>query len=42
VIGGAINGEAAITVEVQKTGDEPYLSQVIAMVKHSRPPPVGV
>jgi Cu2+-exporting ATPase len=33
VIGGAVNGEAALTVEVQKTGDETYLSQVIAMVR---------
>jgi len=39
VIGGAINGEAAITVEVRKTGDETYLAQVIEMVRqaqHSR------
>jgi Cu2+-exporting ATPase len=36
VIGGAVNGEAAITVEVQKTGDETYLSQVIAMVKQAQ------
>ncbi len=28
VIAGAVNGEAALTVEVQKTGDEIYLSQV--------------
>jgi Cu2+-exporting ATPase len=32
VIGGAVNGEAVITVEVGKTGDETYLSQVITMV----------
>jgi Cu2+-exporting ATPase len=36
VIGGAVNGEAAITVEVQKTGDETYLSQVIAMVRQAQ------
>src|SRR5262249_10501315 len=30
------NGEAAITVEVQKTGDETYLSQVIAMVRQAQ------
>ena len=33
VIGGAVNGEAAITVEVSKTGDETYLAQVIEMVR---------
>jgi P-type Cu2+ transporter len=36
VIGGAVNGEAAITVEVQKTGDETYLAQVIAMVRQAQ------
>ncbi len=36
VIGGAVNGEAAITVEVSKTGDETYLSQVIAMVRQAQ------
>ncbi len=36
VIGGAINGEAAITVEVQKTGDETYLSQVVEMVRRAQ------
>ena len=36
VIGGAVNGEAAITVEVQKTGDETYLSQVITMVRQAQ------
>jgi len=33
VIGGAINGEGSITVEVHKTGDETYLAQVIALVQ---------
>jgi len=33
VIGGAVNDEAAITVEVSKTGDETYLAQVIEMVR---------
>jgi len=33
VIGGAVNGEATITVEVQKTGDETYFAQVITMVR---------
>jgi Cu2+-exporting ATPase len=36
VIGGSVNGEAAITVEVRKTGDETYLSQVIAMVRQAQ------
>jgi P-type Cu2+ transporter len=36
VIGGAINGEAAIIIEVQKTGDETYLSQVITMVRQAQ------
>lgn len=38
-IGGAINGEGALTVEIQKTGKETYLSQVIELVRqaqHSR------
>jgi Cu2+-exporting ATPase len=33
VIGGAVNGEGAITIEVKATGEATYLSQVIAMVK---------
>ncbi len=33
VIGGSVNGEASITVEVHKTGDETYLAQVIEMVR---------
>ena len=36
VIGGSINGEGALTVEVQKTGDEGYLSQVITMVEEAQ------
>ncbi len=36
VIGGAVNGESAITVEVQKTGEETYLFQVIDMVRQSQ------
>jgi Cu2+-exporting ATPase len=36
VIGGAVNGESSITVEVQKTGDETYLSQVVAMVEEAQ------
>jgi len=36
VIGGAINGESALTVEVQKTGAASYLSQMIALVKEAQ------
>jgi Cu2+-exporting ATPase len=36
VIGGAINGESAITVEVQKTGGETYLAQVIELVRRAQ------
>ncbi len=32
-VGGAVNGEGAVTLELQKTGDQTYLSQVIALVK---------
>jgi Cu2+-exporting ATPase len=36
VIGGSINGEGAISVEVQKTGSETYLSQVIELVRQAQ------
>nr|WP_298685042.1 copper-translocating P-type ATPase [uncultured Methanomethylovorans sp.] len=36
VIGGAINGEGAITIEVKKTGAESFLSQVVALVKEAQ------
>ena len=36
VIAAAINGEAAVTVEVQKTGDETYLAQVIELVRRAQ------
>jgi len=36
VIGGSINGESAITVEVKKVGDETYLSQVVNMVQEAQ------
>jgi Cu2+-exporting ATPase len=36
VIGGAINGEAAVTVEVRKTGDKTYLSQTIQLVRQAQ------
>ncbi|RJR09723.1 copper-translocating P-type ATPase [Candidatus Parcubacteria bacterium] len=35
-IGGSINGEGSITISVQKTGDETYLSQVINLVKEAQ------
>lgn len=35
-IGGAVNGEAAVTIEVEKTGDETYLSQVIHLVREAQ------
>ena len=36
VIGGAINGEAAFTFEVKKTGEETYLAQVIELVRQAQ------
>lgn len=36
VIGGAINEEGSITVKVTKTGDESFLSQVIALVEDAQ------
>lgn len=36
VIGGAVNGEAAFTLEVRKTGEETYLSQVIDLVRQAQ------
>jgi Cu2+-exporting ATPase len=36
VVGGAVNGESAVTVIVRKTGDETYLSQAIALVKQAQ------
>lgn len=36
VIGGSINGEGSITVEVKKTGKETYLNQVIELVSQSQ------
>ena len=35
-IGGSVNGEGAITVEVRKTGDQTYLAQVIEMVRKAQ------
>ena len=36
VIGGSINGEGAITVQIAKTGKDTYLSQVIDMVSQAQ------
>ncbi len=36
VIAAAINGEAALTVEVQETGDQTYLARVIALVRRAQ------
>lgn len=35
-VGGSVNGEGAVTLEVRKTGDQTYLSQVIDMVKRAQ------
>lgn len=36
VIGGAVNGEGALTLEIKKTGGETYLAQVIEMVRRAQ------
>lgn len=36
VIGGSVNGEGAITVEIRKTGGETYLAQVMEMVRRAQ------
>lgn len=36
VIGGSINGEGSIKIEVEKTGDETFLSQVVKLVKEAQ------
>ncbi len=36
VIGGSVNGEGAITFEVQRTGEETYLAQVIELVRQAQ------
>lgn len=36
VIGGSINGEGSMVVEVEKTGHDSYLSQVIKLVKEAQ------
>ena len=36
IIGGAVNGEGAITIEVRRTGADTYLSQVIELVRKAQ------
>lgn len=36
VIGGSVNGEGSITVEVQKTGEESYLAQMTSLVRQAQ------
>jgi Cu2+-exporting ATPase len=36
IIGGSINGEGSITVEIRKTGKDSFLSQVIDLVKEAQ------
>jgi Cu2+-exporting ATPase len=36
VIGGSVNGENSLTLEIKKTGEETYLSQVIEMVRKAQ------
>lgn len=36
VIGGAINGEGSLTLEIEKTGEQTYLSQVVRMVREAQ------
>ncbi|KUK77736.1 MAG: Copper-translocating P-type ATPase [candidate division WS6 bacterium 34_10] len=36
VIGGSINGEGSLEIEIQKTGDESFLSQVIELVREAQ------
>ncbi len=36
VIGGAVNGEGSVVIEVRKTGDQTYLAQVIEMVRQAQ------
>ncbi|MHB9156277.1 MAG: copper-translocating P-type ATPase [Endomicrobiales bacterium] len=36
VIGGAVNGEGALTVEIRKTGKDSFLSQVIELVRQAQ------
>jgi Cu2+-exporting ATPase len=35
-VGGAINGEGAVILEVHKTGDETYLNQIVSLVRQAQ------
>lgn len=35
-IGGSVNGEGSITIEVQKTGEDSYIAQVTALVREAQ------
>lgn len=35
-VGGAVNGEGAVTLEIHKTGEQTYLAQVIDMVRRAQ------
>jgi len=35
-IGGSVNGESAVTVEITRTGDDTYLSQVVRTVQEAQ------
>jgi len=35
-VGGSVNGEGAVTIQIRKTGDQTYLSQVIEMVRQAQ------
>jgi len=36
VIGGSVNGEGSLTIEINKTGDESFLSQVVELVRQAQ------
>ncbi len=36
MIGGAVNGEGALTVKIERTGEETYLSQVVRLVRQAQ------
>src|SRR5699024_112219 len=36
VIGGSVNNEGSLTIQVEKTGEDSYLSQVITMVQEAQ------
>lgn len=36
VIGGSVNSEGSLTIQVEKTGDDSYLSQVVELVKEAQ------